>query len=87
LLRITVKLSNDGSSKLLCYKKPWYQGKNPNLAVKFGFRGDGTIFAENCGRQNNNLGRGRSFGALCFIKLKLLKYIIIIIIIIIINYC
>jgi hypothetical protein len=65
LLRITVKLSNDGSSKLLCYKKPWYQGKNPNLAVKFGFRGDGTIFAENCGRQNNNLGRGRSFGAQC----------------------
>jgi hypothetical protein len=35
-----VKLSNDGSSKLLCYKKPWYQGKNPNLAVKFGFQGD-----------------------------------------------
>jgi len=45
LLRITVKLSNGGSSKLLCYKKPWYQGKNPNLAVKFGFQGDGTIFA------------------------------------------
>ena len=36
--------------------------------------------------KNNNLGRGRSFGAQCFIKLKLLKYIIIIIIIII-NYC
>jgi hypothetical protein len=51
LLRITVKLSNGGSSKLLCYKKPWYQGKNPNLGVKFGFQGDGTIFAENCGRQ------------------------------------
>ena len=54
MLRIKVKLSNDGNSNLLCYKKPWYQGKNPNLAVKFGFQGDGTIFAKNYGRQNNN---------------------------------
>jgi hypothetical protein len=46
LLWIKVKLSNDGNSNLLCYKKPWYQGKNPNLAVKFGFQGGGTIFAE-----------------------------------------
>jgi hypothetical protein len=34
LLRIKVKLSNDSNSNLLCYKKPWYQGKNPNLAAK-----------------------------------------------------
>jgi hypothetical protein len=39
---------------LLCYKKPWHQGKNPNLGVNFGFQGDGTIFAENYSRQNNN---------------------------------
>ncbi len=39
---------------MLCYKKLWYQGKYPNLAVKFGFQGDGTIFAEKYGRQNNN---------------------------------
>jgi hypothetical protein len=38
---------------LLCYKKPWYQGKNPNLAVKFGFQGDATIFAENYGRNKH----------------------------------
>jgi hypothetical protein len=54
LHRIKVKLSNDGNSNLLCYKKPWYQGKNPNLAVKFGFQGDGTIFAQNYGCQNSN---------------------------------
>jgi hypothetical protein len=54
LLRIKVKLSNDRNSNLLCYKKPWYQGKNPNLGVKFGFQGDRPIFAENYGRQNNN---------------------------------
>jgi len=54
LLRIKVKLSNDGNSNLLCYKKPWYQGKNPNLAVKFGFQGDRRIFAKNNSRQNNN---------------------------------
>ena len=54
MLRIKVKLSNDGNSNLLCYKKPWYQGKYPNLAIKFGFQGDRTIFAENYSRQNNN---------------------------------
>jgi hypothetical protein len=68
-----VKLSNDGNSDLLCYKKPWYQGKNPNLAVKFGFQGDGTIFAENYGCQNNYLGRGRSFGAQCLASRHLLN--------------
>jgi hypothetical protein len=46
LLRIKVKLSNDGNSNLLCYKKPWYQGKDPNLAAKIGFQGNGTIFAK-----------------------------------------
>ncbi len=35
-------------------KKPWYQGKYPNLAVKIGFQGDGIIFAEKYGCQNNN---------------------------------
>jgi len=54
LLQIKVKLSNDGNSNLLCYKKPWYQGKYPNLAVKIGFLGDGIIFAEKYGCQNNN---------------------------------
>ncbi len=68
MLQIKVKLSNDSDSNLLCYKKPWYQGKNPNLAVKFGFQGDGTIFAENYGRQNNN-----SFGAQCLASRHLLN--------------
>jgi hypothetical protein len=54
LLWIKVKLSNHSNSNLLCYKKPWYHGKNPNLAVKFGFQGDGTIFAKNYCCQNNN---------------------------------
>jgi hypothetical protein len=54
LLWIKVKLSNDGNSNLLYYKKPWYQGKYPNLVVKIGFQGNGTIFAKNYGCQNNN---------------------------------
>jgi hypothetical protein len=44
MLQIKVKLSNDGNSNLLCYKKPWYQGKYPNLAVKIGFQGNNNFW-------------------------------------------